>query len=341
MNAKLVSVLTPAYNSGKFIHRLLDSILIQTYPKVEMYVIDDGSKDNTGEVIATYIPLFEEKGYTLNYVYQENGGQSVAINRGLKLVKGDYLVWPDSDDYYASSDAIEKMVSRLESSTPEFAMVRVQERLIDDETGEIICTKGLHANEEEPLSLFDECVIGHMYFMPGGYMIRFKTFVEENGLDIYTEKDAGQNWQMFMPVLYRHRCITIKEPLYDVVIRAASHSRGQYEGYQRTLVKIAAYERTVVYTLDYIKAMSDSERNKYKKIIRREYASRRFLLAIESGNPEDVEKYYNELKEKYGVYKKELYQYFAYHHKTAGKIISILAAPIQKIRAKLYASKPL
>lgn len=338
---KLVSVLTPAYNSGKYINRLLESILQQTYPEIEMFVIDDGSTDNSKEVIDRYIPLFKEKGYTLNYVYQENSGQSVAINNGLKFVSGDYLVWPDSDDYYATDDAIERMVNRLESAPSEFAMVRVQERLIKENTNETICIKGVYANEEEPSSLFQNCVMGRMYYMPGGYMIRFKTFVDENGLDIYTEKDAGQNWQMFMPILYRHRCLTIKEPLYNVVIRPASHSRGQYEGFQRVLTKIGAYERTVINTLDYIKAMGDSERDMYKNMVRRQYASRRFEEALDSGRPEDVEQYYNELNEQYRASLKEKYQLFAYHHPSANKVLSFFLIPVRKLRAIVKAEKPL
>lgn len=334
MNAKLVSVLTPAYNSGKFIHRLLDSILIQTYPKIEMFVIDDGSKDDTKDVIATYIPLFEEKGYTLNYVYQENSGQSVAINRGLKLIKGEYLVWPDSDDYYASKDAIEKMVTRLENASSEFAMVRTQERLIEENTEKEIKIVGLTANEEEPASMFINCLFGYMYYMPGGYMIRTSTFWEENGRDIYTEKDAGQNWQMFLPVLYRHRCMTIMEPLYNVVIRAASHSRGQYEGFNRALLKVAAYERTVINTLDYIKAMSEEERTAYKKEVERLYATRRFKLAIEEGRKEDVKYYYGQLKKQYGANLREKYYYFYYNHPLLGKFSEAILSPIRKIRAK-------
>lgn len=334
METKLVSVLTPAYNSGKFINRLLDSVLRQTYPNIEMYVIDDGSKDNTKEVILTYIPLFEEKGYTLTYVYQENSGQSVAINRGLKLIKGEYLVWPDSDDYYASNDAIEKMVIRLENASSEFAMVRTQERLIEETTGKEIKIVGLTANEEEPASMFKDCLFGYMYYMPGGYMIRSSTFWEENGKDIYTEKDAGQNWQMFLPVLYRHRCMTIMEPLYNVVIRAASHSRGQYEGFKRSLLKVAAYERTVINTLDYIKAMSDGERATYKKEVERLYATRRFMLATEEGRKEDVAYYYNQIKSLYGASLRERYYYFIYNHSIIGKILEAILFPIRKIRIK-------
>ena len=63
--------------------KLLDSILLQDYKTVEVFAINDGSTDNTEEVIKSYIPKYEAKGYSLTYIYQTNQGQSAAINRGL------------------------------------------------------------------------------------------------------------------------------------------------------------------------------------------------------------------------------------------------------------------
>ena len=81
---KLVNVLIPVYNGARYIHRLFDSLLIQTYSNIEIFVVDDGSSDDTKSVIESYIPKFAEKKYKLNYIYQENAGQSAAINNGLK-----------------------------------------------------------------------------------------------------------------------------------------------------------------------------------------------------------------------------------------------------------------
>ena len=68
----LVSIVTPCYNSAPFIRPLLDSILLQDYPAIEMFAIDDGSTDDTDQIIKAYIPRFQERGYTLTYLYQEN-----------------------------------------------------------------------------------------------------------------------------------------------------------------------------------------------------------------------------------------------------------------------------
>ncbi|MCS2593778.1 glycosyltransferase family 2 protein [Bacteroides thetaiotaomicron] len=66
-------------------------MLEQDYPCLEMYVIDDGSVDNTKEVIKNYITKFDKRGYTLTYIFQENEGQSVAVNRALKSIKVNIL----------------------------------------------------------------------------------------------------------------------------------------------------------------------------------------------------------------------------------------------------------
>lgn len=280
MRKGLVSILTPCYNGESFIHRLLDSILAQTYPDVEMIVVDDGSTDRSYDIARGYIPRFEERGYSLRCVRQPNSGQSVAIDNGLKLIRGEFLVWPDSDDFYASGFAIEKMVRRLEEASPEFAMVRTMERLVDEnDLGKELGVHGVYAQEEESARLFYDCLFcdNHFYFVPGAYMIRVEALIRTNGLSIYTEKNAGQNWQLLLPVLYSYRCLTIKEILYTVLVRQSSHSRGQYSGYERMLVRYDSYRKTILATLDRMLLLPDAERAALGKRIDIQY-SRKMLF---------------------------------------------------------------
>ena len=170
MRKGLVSILTPCYNGEKFIHRLLDSVLAQTYPDVEMIVVDDGSTDRSYDIVRGYVPRFEERGYSLRCIRQPNSGQSVAIDNGLKLIHGEFLVWPDSDDFYASTFTIAKMVRRLAEASSEFAMVRTMERLVDEnDFGKELRVHGANAQEEEPARLFYDCLFNdnHFYFVPG------------------------------------------------------------------------------------------------------------------------------------------------------------------------------
>lgn len=89
-----VSVIVPTYNRASLIARAVDSILAQTFKDFEVIIIDDGSKDNTKEVLKPY----EGK---IKYIYQNNGGISKARNRGIQESSGTYIAFLDSDDYWA------------------------------------------------------------------------------------------------------------------------------------------------------------------------------------------------------------------------------------------------
>lgn len=298
MQKGLVSILTPCYNTGKYIHRLLDSILYQTYPYIEMFVIDDGSTDDSKAIIYSYIPKFKKKGYSLTYIYQSNSGQSAAIDRGLKLINGEYLVWPDSDDFYASELSIQKMVEKLNSSPSEFAMVRTMERLVDENNiAKTLGINGEYAKEEESLSLFYDCLfnVNNFYFVPGAYMVRIEALKKVNGLSIYVSKNAGQNWQLMLPVLYTYRCLTIKEILYTVLVRNNSHSRGQYVGYDQTIAKFDAYCRTICETLNRIKPLSDERRIYLKNYVNTLYLRRFLSVDIRYKKLEIIKQRYKEI----------------------------------------------
>lgn len=93
-NTPLFSIIVPIYNVESYLKECLDSILAQTYKDFELILINDGSIDTSGEIAKTYanshsfITLFN----------QENSGQSVARNKGLKSAKGQYIVFVDADD---------------------------------------------------------------------------------------------------------------------------------------------------------------------------------------------------------------------------------------------------
>ena len=266
MQSPLVSILTPMYNTEKYVHRLLDSVLSQDYPAIEMIVIDDGSTDGSRAVVEGYVDRFSERGYTLRCVHQPNSGQSVAIKNGLTLVIGEYLTWPDSDDFYLKDDAISKMVRVLASAPPEFQLLRTQVHYVKDPSMEVLRLEGADAHEEEAKSLFEDCLFGinGFYYSTGSFLVRTAVLKElTSGFDIYTEKNAGQNWQLLVPILYRYRCKTILEPLFACVERASSHSRGQYSGYQRDVLRKECYLRTQMETMRRIPDIPEEELSHY------------------------------------------------------------------------------
>ncbi len=90
----LVTFIVPAYNCGKYIKQCIDSILGQSYKNLELIIVDDGSTDNTADVMRKYTDNDR-----VLCLYQENKGVSVARNKALDLAKGDYVGFVDADDY--------------------------------------------------------------------------------------------------------------------------------------------------------------------------------------------------------------------------------------------------
>ncbi len=89
----LVSVIIPTYNRGYIIDKAIDSVLSQTYSPIELIVVDDGSNDNTKDIIKQY-------GDSVRYIYQNNSGLAVARNTGLSAASGEFIAFQDSDDIW-------------------------------------------------------------------------------------------------------------------------------------------------------------------------------------------------------------------------------------------------
>lgn len=107
MSNALVSVVIPTYNNAAFIAQAVRSVLGQSYPHVEIIVIDDGSTDDTGVSLQPFMSR-------IHYHYQENQGVSAARNAGISLANGRYIAFLDGDDQYLP-DKLEKQVALMEA----------------------------------------------------------------------------------------------------------------------------------------------------------------------------------------------------------------------------------
>jgi len=98
-----VSIVMPSFNQVEFIERSILSVLSQTYPNVELIVIDGGSTDGSVEIIRQY------KDRISFWISEPDRGQAHAINKGLAIAKGEWVGWQNSDDVYAEN-AINELI---------------------------------------------------------------------------------------------------------------------------------------------------------------------------------------------------------------------------------------
>ncbi|MFP7216346.1 glycosyltransferase [Lactococcus garvieae] len=106
------SIIIPVYNAEHFIEHCVESILNQTYKNIEVLLIDDGSTDNSREVCYQ----IKEADSRVKVIHQDNTGAAGARNNGIKHASGDYLLFPDSDDYYLIREGLQEIADLLEKS---------------------------------------------------------------------------------------------------------------------------------------------------------------------------------------------------------------------------------
>jgi len=107
----LISVIVPVFKVEKYIRKCLDSIVTQTYPDIEIILIDDGSPDTCGEICEEYA----KSDHRIKVYHKENGGLSDARNHGIERASGEYFTFVDSDDYL-DNDYVEYLKSLIDSS---------------------------------------------------------------------------------------------------------------------------------------------------------------------------------------------------------------------------------
>ena len=128
----LVSVIMPAYNYGRYIGEAIGSVLSQTYDNLEIVVVDDGSTDNTCEVVGGFIGKLKRK---VRYYYQKNKGPGAARNFAIKEARGEYLAFLDADDLWLPDKL--KLQMEMFAGNPDIGFIHTNYKLFNAE-GEIV-----------------------------------------------------------------------------------------------------------------------------------------------------------------------------------------------------------
>lgn len=108
MSNPLISIIVPVYNTEKYLPKCIESILSQTYTNYELILVDDGSSDRCPGICDEYA----DKDTRIKVIHKENGSVSSARNSGLSIAKGMFVMFMDSDDYYAQDHALQKLVQQ-------------------------------------------------------------------------------------------------------------------------------------------------------------------------------------------------------------------------------------
>ncbi len=114
----MISIIMSVFNVEKYLEQCLNSIFNQTYKNIELIIINDGSTDKSKDIIDKY----KEKYSNIVYIEQQNRGLSEARNLGLKISKGQYILYVDSDDYLETT-MLEYMINKIEQDNSEMVII--------------------------------------------------------------------------------------------------------------------------------------------------------------------------------------------------------------------------
>ena len=168
-----VSMIVPVYNVEKYIGKCLESIVNQTFKNIEIIVVNDGSTDNSQEIINEY-----EKKYPnlLKSYEKENGGLSDARNYGLEKANGDYICFVDSDDFLAI-DLLEKLEKYM---TLDIDMIKYKMIKVDENYKEIEEIDGPIFEETKGEEAFNILYGTDIMLQPAWLYLYKKSFLQEN-----------------------------------------------------------------------------------------------------------------------------------------------------------------
>jgi len=293
MNRPKVSIITPCYNCEKTIHRLISSLIRQTYGNIEFIFINDGSTDGSLDVLIKNEDLFYDNKIEIKIIDQENQGVGGAINSGLKVVDGEYLCWIDADDYLETR-SIEEKVNFLELNT-EFGAVTTNGFIFR------------HPNYTKPIALsgdnldnanhrqFNLLLMERSVFIPAAHMIKMSSLRDVNpSLQIFPAS-RGQNWQLLLPVYYKYKRGYIEEPLFNYVVYENSLSRGD-NTFIKKILRNDEHEEILQKVIQSIK-MPNSEKEFYSKFIKVRYLRKKMLAASIYNNKDFAISIFRELRE--------------------------------------------
>lgn len=205
---ELVSIITPSYNTAKFIPETIESVLNQTYKNWELIIVDDCSKDDTEKVVKKYL-----KDKRIKYFKNEkNSGAAISRNRALREAKGKWIAFLDSDDLWVANK-LEKQIKFMKDNKYDFSYSNYEE--IDEDS------KPLNIFVTGPKKITKRGMYNFCY--PGCLTVMYNA--EKVGLIQIENLAKNNDYAMWLKVIEKANCYLLDENLAKYRIRTGSISR--------------------------------------------------------------------------------------------------------------------
>lgn len=222
---KLVSVVVTCYNHELYIEQCIRSLFSQTYSNIELFILNDGSTDRSGEIIESLID--DSPFHKTEYHFHENQGVVITRNKGLEMIDGDYLLFVDSDNYLPS-EFISVLVEKAEQENADI----VYTQLVDSEDGKVLISR----------SDFDLATLYKGNFMDNCSLIR-RAIIGDTRYDKNLKKLVDYDFFMDLIVNKQAKAISCMETciFYRVLENSISDHKNIIKYYDAYVYLLAKY----------------------------------------------------------------------------------------------------
>ena len=204
----LVSIITPTYNCGKYIAETIESVIHQTYENWEMIIIDDCSTDNTKQVVESYQ---KQHSNIIYKVLDKNSGAAIARNTALKMAKGKYIAFLDSDDLW-NNDKLEKQIKYMKENNYYFTYTNYEEI---DEKSNLLNKFVTGPKKITKIGMYNYCWPGCLTVMYDAGKV---------GLIQIEDLKKNNDYAIWLKVIKKANCYLLNENLAKYRIRSGSIS---------------------------------------------------------------------------------------------------------------------
>lgn len=262
MNIK-ISVIIPVYNCEKSIKKCIESICQQSLEEIEIILVNDGSTDNTSEIIKEY----QKQDDRIVILEQKNSGPSIARNRGIKSAHGQYIGFVDSDDYI-EKDMYELLYSAINASKAEIGICNYWEesgvgKVLSETQNDLPNGKVLDKEEIKEKILSSFVKEKNRGFFALWNKIYSKEFLEKHMLQLDEKREHGEDWIFNIQAFdCAEKVVAVENILYHYV---QINSNSLMRKYRENQIELLFSGREVLNTVLRKNGISLDEEEHYKK----------------------------------------------------------------------------
>jgi len=233
----LISIITPSLNQGAYIEDNIKSVMNQNYPNFEHIIIDGGSTDGTIDILKKYSHL--------TWVSEKDGGQSEAINKGIRRAKGEIIGWLNSDDYYQPGAflAIVQKLSKAENTYIVFGDCK----LVDEKGKEIGYCSGKLTHPNNFIKYWPR-----EYRIPQPAVFFYKDIIDKIGF-LDENFHYVMDYDFWLRISKQYRLYYVEKPFAIMRVHNRAKSNLSYELFEREWFKILRKHSASLGYINYIK----------------------------------------------------------------------------------------